>query len=114
MSPGSEILSWNKFILECVQDDKIFERLYSNHIFRVNRFLVLCVCFVDRYLSFYPFYCLSFFDLRILITPLISSSSSFLIPQNVRSYLKSHNVVSSIARHQSGLELTTLVILRYT
>ena len=57
MSPCSEILSWNKCILECVQDDKIFERLYSNHIFRVNRFLVLCVCFVDRYLSFYPFYC---------------------------------------------------------
>jgi len=35
-------------------------------------------CFVDRCLSFYPFLlcCLSFFDLRILITPLVSSNSS--------------------------------------
>ena len=43
---------------------------------RVNRSLVLCVCFVDRWLFFCPFFfwtlcCLSF-DFRILITPLIS------------------------------------------
>jgi len=41
----------------------------------VTRLLVLCVCFVDRCLSFFPFffwplYCLPFFDLRILITSL--------------------------------------------
>ena len=41
---------------------------------RVARFLVLCVCFVDRCLSFWPLSfwplcCLSFFDLRILIGP---------------------------------------------
>ena len=40
---------------------------------RVTRSLVLCVCFVDRCLSFCSFSfwllcCLSFFDLRILIT----------------------------------------------
>ena len=46
---------------------------------RVNRSLVLCVCFVDRCLScfFWSLSCLSFFDLRILITLVISSSSSY-------------------------------------
>ena len=41
---------------------------------RVTRSLVLCVCFVDRCLSFFfsPLCCMSFFDLRILITPLVS------------------------------------------
>ena len=43
--------------------------------------LVLCVCFVDSCLSFLSFFfwplcCLSFFDLRILITPLVFSNSS--------------------------------------
>ena len=45
----------------------------------VTRSLVLCVCFVDRCLSFFfrPLCCL-FFDLRILITSLVSSNSSCL------------------------------------
>ena len=47
---------------------------------RNTRSLVLCVCFVDRCLSFlsllWPLCCLSF-DLRILITPLVSSNSSY-------------------------------------
>ena len=45
---------------------------------RVTWSLVLCVCFVDRYLSFFfrPLCCLFFFDLQILITPLVSSNSS--------------------------------------
>ena len=40
---------------------------------RVTRSLVLCVMFVDRCLSFFvwPWYYLSFFDLPILITPLV-------------------------------------------
>ena len=42
---------------------------------RVTRSLVLCVCFVDRCLSFCPFFfwplsCLFFFELRLLITSL--------------------------------------------
>jgi len=54
------------------------------HIFsgiRVTRSLVLCVCFVDRCLSFFsrPLCCL-FFDLRILIIPLVSSNSSIITP----------------------------------
>ena len=45
---------------------------------RVTRSLVLCVCFVDRCLFFFPWSlcCLSFFDLWILVTLLISSNSS--------------------------------------
>ena len=49
---------------------------------RVTLSLVLCACFVDRCLSFCAFFflplcCLFFVDLRILITPLVSSNSSF-------------------------------------
>ena len=43
---------------------------------RFTRSLVLCVCFVDRCLSFgtfffWPLCCLFFFDIWILLTPLI-------------------------------------------
>ena len=38
---------------------------------RVTRSLFVCVCFVDRCLSF-----VIYFDIRILITPLVSSNSS--------------------------------------
>jgi hypothetical protein len=39
---------------------------------------VLCVCVVDRCLSFFfwPLCCLFFYDIRILVTPLVSSNSS--------------------------------------
>ena len=48
---------------------------------RVTQPLVLCVRFVYRCLSICPFFfwplcCLFFFDIRILITPLVSSNSS--------------------------------------
>ena len=48
---------------------------------RATRSLVLCVCFVDCCLSVSTFFflslcCLFFFDLRMLITPLVSSNSS--------------------------------------
>ena len=44
----------------------------------VTRSIVLHACFVDRCLSFllWPLCCMSFFDLRILITPLVFSKSS--------------------------------------
>jgi hypothetical protein len=44
---------------------------------RVARSLVFCVCLVDRCLSFFfwPLFCLSI-DVRIMITPLVSSNSS--------------------------------------
>jgi hypothetical protein len=49
---------------------------------RVTRSLVLCVSFADRCLSFCTFSfwslcCLFFFNIRILITPLVSSKSSW-------------------------------------
>jgi hypothetical protein len=48
---------------------------------RVTRSLVLYVCFVDLCLSFctflfWPLFYLLFFDIQILITPMVSSSSS--------------------------------------
>jgi hypothetical protein len=48
------------------------------HVVLVTRSLVLCVCFVDRCLSFFfwPLCCLFFFDLRILLTTLVSSKCS--------------------------------------
>jgi len=44
----------------------------------VTRSIVLCVCFVDRCLSFFfwPLCCLFFFEIWIPITPLLSSNSS--------------------------------------
>jgi hypothetical protein len=47
---------------------------------RVTGSLVLCVCFVDRCLSFFfwPLCCLFFFDLLIQIPPLVSPSFSNL------------------------------------
>ena len=61
------------------------EHLSSPPVFsgvRVTRSLVLYVCFVDRCLSFCtfsfgPLCCLFFVDIRIPITPLISSNSSY-------------------------------------
>ena len=52
---------------------------------RVTRSLVLCECFVDRCLSIFvqPLCCLSFFDLLILITPLLPSNSSAYVLQIV-------------------------------
>ena len=50
------------------------EHMSSSPVFswvHVTRSLVICVCFVDRCLSFYPFvlsWCCLSFDLRILIT----------------------------------------------
>ena len=50
---------------------------------RVTRSLVLCVwfcrsLFVCLYFFCWPLYCLFFFDIRILITPLVSSNSSYI------------------------------------
>jgi hypothetical protein len=60
------------------------EHLSSPPVFsgvRVTRSLVLYVCFVDSCLSFstfffWPLCCLFFFDIRIMIAPLVSSNSS--------------------------------------
>jgi hypothetical protein len=51
---------------------------------RITRSLVLNVCFADPCLSFCTFFflplcCLFFFDIRIVIAPLVSSNSSYSI-----------------------------------
>ena len=57
------------------------EHTSSPPVFSGVRSLVLCVCFVDRCLSFFfwSLCCLSFFDLRILITPEVSSNSFYIL-----------------------------------
>jgi len=57
--------------------------------FRVTRSLVLCVYFVDRCLSFRTFFfwslcCLFFFDIRIMITLLVSANTSYLLWHTTR------------------------------
>ena len=59
----------------------LLDHLSSPPIFsgvRVARSLVLCVCFVERCLSFFcwPLCCLFFFDLWIQTTTLVSTNSS--------------------------------------
>ena len=90
---------------------------------RVTRSLVVCICFVDRCLSlcplsFWPLCCLFFFELRILITSLISSNSSCIapgLPQRSINYLIinlkcSHNfkvqlLLSKVKNHQRYLHI---------
>ena len=52
--------------------------------------LVLCVCFVHRclYFFFWSLCCLFFFDIQILITPLVSPSSSFYFNVTISSAVK--------------------------
>ena len=56
----------------------LFIQSYKSTVFsgvRVIRSLVLCVCFIDHYLSlFFWSLCYLFFDLRILITHMVSSN----------------------------------------
>ena len=70
---------------------------------RVTQSLVLCVWFIVRCLSFCTFSfwslcCLFFFDIRILITPLVSSNSSYLLLFHIKctvflSYIHDENKV---------------------
>ena len=55
----------------------------------VTRSLVLFVCFVDRFLSFFfwPLYCLFFFDLQILITSLWYLQNLFLMVLHNKIFL---------------------------
>ena len=70
-------------------------------------FACLCVCFIDRSLSFFfwPLCCLFFFDLRILITPLVSSNSS-LNSNHILSSTKGSNKCSQFRNFV--YKLTTL------
>ena len=88
------------------------------------RSLVLCVCFVDRFLSFFfrPLCCLFFFYWRILITPLVSSNSScigneefvngmYLILGKIFERTKDFNITMIFAG--CLLVLTSIIYLSY-
>ena len=64
------------FVVLCFRSTWVHHRFLVG--FRVTRSLVLCLCFVDRSLHFFfwPLCCLFFFDIWILIVPLVSSNSS--------------------------------------
>jgi hypothetical protein len=82
------------------------EHLSSPPVFSgvpVTRSLVLYVNFVDHFLSFFfwPLCCLFFFDIRILIAPLVSSnsswnSSSYTITMRCLSHYKVYTVVGIV------------------
>ena len=72
---------------------------------RVTRSLALCVCFVDRCLSFCTLFfwllcCLFFFNLRILIIPLVSSNSIYMCAIRWVSYKK--NSLLTLREHLSS------------
>jgi hypothetical protein len=78
------------FQLPVYHGDQVFSGV------RVTRSLVVCVCFVDRCLSpfFWPFCCLFFFDLWILITPLVSSNFSIkCFLQSIYIFIVFHFIV---------------------
>ena len=82
----SSVMTYHGFVtrLTPVELLSLPEHLGSPPVFSgvlVTRSLVLCVCFVDRCLSFctffsWPLCCLFFFDLQILVIPLVFSNSS--------------------------------------
>jgi hypothetical protein len=77
---GKNMIFWGKIVIFKEQELlTILQPLSSPPVFsgvRVTRSLVLCVCFVDRCLSFFfsSLRCLFFFDLRILIDPVVCLS----------------------------------------
>ena len=91
--------------------------LITRFVTRLTRSLGLCVCFVIRCLSFWPLYCL-FFDIWILITPLLSpnySSNTLLatvstqIPVPYKPLcLHKHQylLLATVSTHSSSLQTT--------
>jgi hypothetical protein len=78
-------------------------------LIRVTRSLVLYVCVVDRCLSFCTFFLWSlcflfFFDIRILITPLVSSNTSYT-SITIITLIRQNNINST--------KPTTRVTMRY-
>ena len=72
---------------------------------RVTTSLVLCVCFLDRCLSFCTLFfwllcCLFFFNLRILIIPLVPSNTIYMCAIRRVSYKK--NSLLNLREHLSS------------
>ena len=88
------------------------EHLSSPPVFseiRVNRSLVLCVCFVDCCLSFWPLCCLFFFDIRVLIMSLVSSNSSYNTLYFSLIYLLGFNAGQSACSMRTSSYLTPAI-----
>jgi hypothetical protein len=79
---------------------------------RVTQSLVLCVCFVDCCLSFFfwPLCCLFFFDIQILITPLVSSNLVY-----VHFCFKNIKVNEDVfgMKHPTDCQFTCIIICMY-
>jgi hypothetical protein len=75
--------------------------LSSPPVFSGDR-VVLYVCFVDRCLSFFfrSICCLFFFDIQILIAPLVSPNSSYLLKLKFvsLSFLRIQNTAIAIVK----------------
>jgi hypothetical protein len=70
---------------------------------RVTRSLVLYVCFVDRCLSFCTFsLCCLFFDIRILIAPMVSSNSSWLYIWVTRRVFYKKQELTTLRQHMGS------------
>ena len=82
------IVYFFSFLLFTLPEHPISPPVFSE--VRGTRSLVLCVCFVDRNLSFCALFCLFFLELRILITPSSNSSSYYL--QSSRLFTSFNNV----------------------
>jgi len=93
------------------------EHLSSPPVFsgvRVTRSLVLCVVFcrslfVLLYFFLWPLCCLSFFDLRNLITPLVSSNFSYLISLLLLISADSYFLVLNTSTNPAPLLLIRLI-----
>jgi hypothetical protein len=83
------IHDWTRRVPLVVQEFRIFpEHLSSPLVFSGVR--VMCIgfrsLFVPLSIFFWPLYCLSFFDLRILITPLVSFGHCVVCPSSIYAF----------------------------
>ena len=86
---------------------------------RVTRSLVLYVCFIDRCLFFctfffWPLCCLFFFDIRILITPLVSSNSSCQL--DIGTIFMKSSVIGSrtVLRNKNVVHILSHLVIQST
>ena len=80
---------------------------------RVTRSLVLCVCFVDRcmFFFFWPLCFLFFFDIRILINPLVSSNSFFHKKREWPTYLLCKKNYSDSTKNFSEADIINILLV---
>ena len=80
----------------------------------VTRALILCVCFVDRFLSFCSLFwsfCCLFFDLQIMIAPLVSSNSSYIdqVQCILQTIITQNNIMLSVLMRSMDYDYPTCI-----